>query len=264
MGDGFMKTNIYYFSATGNSLKVAKDLAGKLADATLISIPKAINSEIDSSADNIGIIFPVYCWGMPLIVTKFIKKLKAEHAKYFFAVATCGGGAAGTLLQTKKKLAQQNIKLASGFAILMPTNYIIWGGAISEESQKKMFENWNMKSDGIANIIKNQEEHSIEVGSLLSNFFLSKALYSISVPNFPKMDKAFCADDKCDHCGICKRICPADNIEIKEGKPTWNHKCEQCLACIQWCPKQAIQYGKKTQERKRYTNPFVSLKEFII
>ena len=120
-----------------------------------------------------------------------------------------------------------------------------------------------MKSEGIANIIKNQEEHSIEDGFMLSDFFLSKALYSISVPNFHKMDKSFWADNKCDHCGICKRVCPADNIEIKEGKPVWNHKCEQCLACIQWCPKQAIQYGKKTQERERCTNPFVSLKEFI-
>lgn len=258
-----MKTVIYYFSATGNSLKVAKDLAENLGDTTLVSIPKVINSELNLSVDSIGIVFPVYCWGMPLMVAKFIKKLKAEHAKYFFAVATCGGSAAGTLLQTKKGLAQQNVKLAAGFVIQLPTNYIIWGEAISEERQKKMFDKWNERLSDIVNLIKNQEEHDIEAGSFLSNFFLSKALYSVSMPNFPKMDKSFWSDNNCNQCGICKNICPAGNIELNDGKPVWNHKCEQCLACIQWCPKQAIQYGKKTQGRKRYTNPFVSLKEFI-
>ncbi|MEW9124458.1 MAG: EFR1 family ferrodoxin [Thermotaleaceae bacterium] len=258
-----MKTNIYYFSGTGNSLKVAKDISEKLGETTLISIPKAIKSGPDTSVDNIGIVFPVYCWGMPLMVTEFVKKLRKEHAKYFFAIATCGGSAAGTLLQTQKKLARQNIKLSSGFVVQMPTNYIVWGGAISEERQKKMFENWVNRTGHIANTIKKQEEHGIESGSILANFFLSKALYSVSMPHFLKMDKDFWVDSRCDHCGICKKVCPADNIEIKEGKPVWNHKCEQCLACIQWCPKQAIQYGKKTQERERYTNPFVNIKEFI-
>lgn len=258
-----MKTSIYYFTGTGNSLKVAKDLSERLGETTLISIPKAMELEIDTSSDSIGIVFPVYCWGMPLMVTEFIKKLRREHAKYFFAIATCGGSAAGTLLQTEKSLAKQNIKLSSGFIVQMPTNYIIWGGAISEERQKVMFENWNNSVDRIAYTIKNQAEHGVESGSVVANFFLSKALYSVSMPQFPKMDKAFWADSKCDHCGICNRVCPTDNIEIKEGKPVWNHRCEQCLACIQWCPKQAIQYGKKTQGRERYTNPFVSLKEFM-
>ncbi|MDF2547678.1 MAG: hypothetical protein K0R93_2576 [Anaerosolibacter sp.] len=258
-----MKTSIYYFSGTGNSLKVAKDLSEKLGNTTLISIPKAMKSELDISADSIGIVFPVYCWGMPLMVDEFIKKLRTEHGRYFFAIATCGASAAGTLLQTQKRLAQQNIKLSSGFIVEMPTNYIIWGGAISEERQKAMFENWNNSIDQIVDTIKNQKEHGIESGSALANFFLSKALYRVSMPQFPKMDKSFWADSKCDHCGICSRVCPANNIVIKEGKPAWNQKCEQCLACIQWCPKQAIQYGKKTQERERYTNPFVSLKELI-
>lgn len=258
-----MKSIIYYFSATGNSLMVAKDLAQKLGETTLISIPKVINSELDLSADNIGIVFPVYCWGMPLMVAKFIKKLKMDHGKYFFAVTTCGGAAAGTLLQTKKGLAKQNIELSSGFIIRLPTNYIIWDGAISTEKQNKMFENWKERLDSVIKTIKNHEKRDIESGSFLSNFFLSKLIYNVSTPNFPKMDKSFWADSNCNQCSICKKICPAGNIELKDGKPIWLHKCEQCLACIQWCPKQAIQYGKKTQSRKRYTNPDISVKELL-
>lgn len=31
--------------------------------------------------------------------------------------------------------------------------------------------------------------------------------------------------------------------------------CRQCLACINRCPVQAIQYGKGTVNRGRYTHP---------
>lgn len=259
-----MKTVIYYFSATGNSLKVAKDLADKLGDTTLIAIVKVKNLELDLHADNIGIIYPVYCWGVPRMVNKFLKKLKPEQANYFFSVATYGGSAAGSLLQVKHKLKKQNIKLASGFAVNMPSNYIVMGEALVKKEQDRLFQGWDKRVDKIINVIKNQKEQKIESGSFLTNFFLSKVLYSVAVPSLAKADKSFWTSNTCNNCGICKRVCPADNIEFKDNKPIWNHKCEQCLACLQWCPNQAIQYGKKTQGRNRYTNPFVNLKEVMM
>lgn len=41
-----MKTILYYFSTTGNSLKAAKDLNEKLEDTTLVAIPKVMTSEL--------------------------------------------------------------------------------------------------------------------------------------------------------------------------------------------------------------------------
>ncbi|MEL7657820.1 MAG: EFR1 family ferrodoxin [Bacillota bacterium] len=259
-----MKTVIYYFSGTGNSLKVAKDLSEKLGDTILVAIPTVMSLELDPQADNIGIVYPVYCWGIPQMVTKFLNKLRPEHAKYFFAVATYGGSAAGTLLQAKQRLKKQNIKLASGFVVHMPTNYIVMGEALEKEEQDKLFQSWNKRIGEIANIIRNQKEHVIESGSLLSNFFFSKVLYSMAIPSLAKADKSFWSDSNCNQCGICKRVCPADNIEYIDNKPVWNHKCEQCLACLHWCPQQSIQHGKKTEGRNRYTNPSVSLKEVMM
>lgn len=77
------------------------------------------------------------------------------------------------------------------------------------------------------------------------------------------MDGKFCADEKCNSCGICEKICPSNNITLIEGKPDWHQKCEQCLACIQWCPQEAIQYGKKTIKYKRYHHPQVKLKDMV-
>ena len=37
------------------------------------------------------------------------------------------------------------------------------------------------------------------------------------------------------------------------GKPAWGRQCYQCLRCIHECPQEAIQYGKGTEKRGRYT-----------
>ncbi len=119
-----MKTTIFYFSGTGNSLKIARDIAEVLGDAEVISIPEIINEEISILSERIGIVFPVYIWGIPLIVGKFLKRIKAPADKYFFAVATCGSMPGATLGQVANILKSQGMKLSAGFSIVMPGNYI--------------------------------------------------------------------------------------------------------------------------------------------
>ena len=82
------KRIILYFTATGNSLSVARELA--TADTRLISIPNAIkNGASRFKADEIGIVSPVYGHMPPHIVSGFIKKAIFK-ANYKFAVLTYG------------------------------------------------------------------------------------------------------------------------------------------------------------------------------
>jgi flavodoxin len=51
------KTEIYYFSGTGNSLVVARDIAERM-EGNLIAIPSMMDKErITTDADIIGIVF---------------------------------------------------------------------------------------------------------------------------------------------------------------------------------------------------------------
>ena len=89
-----MSIEIYYFSGTGNSLFIARELANKL-QGKLIPIASLIKQErINSESEIIGVVFPVYLAhlnGIPLIVKDFIQKLAQLDSKYLFAVCTCGG-----------------------------------------------------------------------------------------------------------------------------------------------------------------------------
>ena len=97
----------------------------------------------------------------------------------------------------------------------------------------------------------------------IPNISINDLIYRISFRQVRKMDRKFWVDEKCDGCEICARVCPAANIKIIDGRPSWLHRCEQCLACLQWCPQEAIQYGKNTIKYPRYHHPEIILDDML-
>ncbi|MFA5321802.1 MAG: EFR1 family ferrodoxin [Smithella sp.] len=257
-----MKTKIYFYTGTGNSLWTAKNLSAALNDTELIPITLTGNGRMNPESDNVGFIFPVHIWGIPSPVINFLNRLDPDPAKYYFSLAVNAGQVAATLIQLKDLLQQKNIKLSAGFSIRMPSNYIPWGGADPQEKQLKTFGNTLDKISSIALTIRTKEEREPEKGPFWQNIFFS-AIYRLSFAHVPRMDKSFFADGKCTGCGICEKICPAQNIALVKGKPQWKHHCEQCFACIQWCPEKSIQYGRHTAKKKRYHHPEITLKEML-
>jgi len=261
--DYALNTIIFYYTGTGNSLWAARTLADQLQapQPVLLHTVKDMSAYRDAKA--VGIVFPVHIWGVPAAVIRFVEMLKELHPEYVFAVAVNAGQVAGTLVQLEELLAAQGIKLSCGFSLVMPSNYIPWGGPGPREEQDKRFRAAEDKICLIANRVLAGLKMPLEKGPLWQRLLLSKVLYKISIHKVPVMDKSFWVDDKCNQCGICRRVCPADNITILDGRPSWKHSCEQCLACLQWCPQQAIQYGKETPNYERYHHPQVELRDML-
>ncbi len=55
-----MKTTIYHYTGTGNSLWVARAVAEGLGETNLVSIPDRRDDEPIGNSDTIGIVFPVH------------------------------------------------------------------------------------------------------------------------------------------------------------------------------------------------------------
>ncbi len=67
-----MKTVIYYFSGTGNSLKFAKDLSDKLEKSEIVPIAKLWEQDIIvPQSEKVGLIFPLYFGVVPLLYLIF-------------------------------------------------------------------------------------------------------------------------------------------------------------------------------------------------
>ncbi|MBU3145201.1 EFR1 family ferrodoxin [Clostridium sp. CF012] len=256
-----MKTTIYYFSGTGNSLKVTKDISAKLKDTEIIQICRnsVVNNHV--AGNKIGIVFPVYNSGMPLLVKEFVEKIEIPKDAYVFIIVTFGLAAGASIFQLEKLLNHKGIKLSAAFKVKMPGNYQVMYPPYSEEKQKKDFKNEGGKITEIVRSINNNEIVKFTgVGESIMKA-VGGVLYTSFKPY--EKDKNFWTDEKCNGCGICSKVCPANNIKMNEGKPQWLHKCEQCVACMQWCPQKSIQYKKVTINRGRYHHPDILVTEIF-
>ncbi|KOA19242.1 NAD(P)H-quinone oxidoreductase subunit I, chloroplastic [Clostridium homopropionicum DSM 5847] len=258
---------IFYFTGTGNSLQVAKNIAWH-NNEQLISIAKEMNS-VDGKfqytlreGEIIGFVFPVYAWAPPKMVLNFIEKLKFDNYKnnYIFSVATCGENIGNTMKVLDNLLKKNDMQLKSGFSLKMPNNYIIMGDIDSKKVQAEKLSAAEEALRNINRIIKERKEGVFLVNKGLFPGILTSVINPLFNKNAINTRK-FTVSDKCNSCGLCEKVCNSNTIRVNK-KPQWKNKCTQCLACIHICPVKAIQYGKGTEKKGRYINPNIGDKLF--
>lgn len=94
-------------------------------------------------------------------------------------------------------------------------------------------------------------KHFPERNCKLQDRIESGPVNAVFYPAFVKA-KAFMVGDSCIGCGKCAKVCPLNNVTLKDRKPVWGNNCTHCMACICYCPAQAIEYGKNSVGKPRY------------
>ena len=241
---------IFCFSSTGNSLYVAKGIAETIGG----DIKPMRGDSVVCEDEVIGFVFPVYFWGLPRLMERFIKSLTIENKEaYIFSVATYGGMAHGIHGLLERLLKPKGVKLSYGKNLKSVENYTP-GYKVndSEALRRKVDENLRK----IADEIKSRKSNKIYAPS-----FINKLSYRFYPDE--NSDRFFSVAPTCTGCAICQKVCPANNIVLDAGKPGFGHKCENCLACLHNCPECAIDWKGKTKGKPRYRNAGISLNELI-
>lgn len=252
IGEIIMK--IFYYTGTGNSLAVAKQIGGEL-----ISIPQVMKSgELSFESDVIGVVFPIYSLEAPKKVQEFLSKAKLK-ADYLFAIGTYGNISSAAMYRL------QNLAKANGYCfdylnqILMVDNYLPvfnMEKEIEKIPKKKIPENM----DQILKDIRSRKKNEAKVS--MGDKALTAALRGLSGKMYNgKEAQKYIVNDDCIQCGICAKVCPAGNITV-EKKVVFKEKCELCAACLHMCPKNAI-HLKNEKSKARWINPEVTLNEII-
>jgi ferredoxin len=245
---------IFYFTATGNCLDVAKHIGGNL-----LSIPQLIReNRFQFKDDIVGLIFPVYFSGLPKMVKRFLEKARWE-ADYSFTVATYGGNSWATLTKLQKLVEKHNQHFDYMKLVETVDNYIP-GFEMADELAKLPKKNIEGQIQVIINDIQNRQTNHVTASIGQHIFWYILQALSVKLMNKNTAQK-FIVNEHCTKCGICANVCPAGNITIT-GKLTFNSFCEACLGCVQLCPQNAL-HMKSERSSVRYRNANVSLKEII-
>lgn len=241
---------ILYFSGTGNSRFVAKEL-GHLLDDQVVSLNYLLKEKKKGNFDSqkpYVIVTPSYMSRMPLKVEKLLMEshFHGNQDVYFLFTA---GQAIGNADHYCQKICQHHSLNHKGtMGIQMPANYVVMYDVLDKSLAREKTKEMIPLIDSIAKVIENNgvlDNHLLKGHKMFSAF--SPAFHTFMVSA-----KKFYAEDCCIHCGECTKVCPLNNIQLKDGKPVWGNDCMHCMACISVCPQEAIQYGKKTKKRHRY------------
>jgi NAD-dependent dihydropyrimidine dehydrogenase PreA subunit len=257
-----METTIFYYTATGNSLSLARSLARELGNAVLVPIARYRQTSAAPATRRVGIIFPIHAWGPPRTVEEFIDKLDLRGVRYTFAIASCGGTAAATLPRLKKALRQKGIDLHAGFIVRSP-GYMDLGGTqppiigLVQRLSGRPFPAVSERLPEIIDAVRNERprrmERSALPGALLGSFIHGKAALQ-----FARLDEAYRVSEACAGCGTC----PRGNVRLEGGKPAWHHDCDNCGACATWCPQHAIGFQGAPAAARRH-NPEVAAADLV-
>jgi len=246
----------FYFTATGNSLYVAKRINPK---GELISIPQAWKEESKTyKSEVIGFVFPCYWFAVPKLVEEFMNKNTFE-ADYFFAVMTYGNISGNGLGRMEKIGKQSNIKFNYTAELLMVDTYLpIFKieEQLKKEPSKKIEENLEVIIENLSNRLNKRVKKSAP----------SKMITKLVNEIIPAgdADNRFSIDERCTYkeCMVCEQVCSRNNISVEENEIKFLHKCEFCMGCINLCPRNAIHLNGQRSE-VRFKNRNISLQEII-
>lgn len=246
---------VFYFTATGNNLYVAKRIGGEI-----YSIPKLMKLEqFEFDDEEIGIVFPSYYGGVPKIVEEFLNKVNLK-SNYIFAIISFGSFSGAVIPELLEIGIKNRIRFSYINEILMVDNYL----PVFDMAKEMKKEPKKNTEESLAQIISDIQDKKVYIkkhSPIVKSFEAITHKFHVKTRVNMEYDKNFYVDDTCNSCKICEKVCPVNNINV-DTRPVFNGNCQKCLACINHCPQTAIRL-KQERSMARFINQNVKLKEII-
>lgn len=247
---------ILYYSATGNCKYVANKIASKTDDIAISMVNHSCSIHLEKD-ESLGIVIPTHFWGLPTFVCEFLSKIniKSEDKNpYIFLITTFGTSPGYSSGYLNDYIEASGFKVSAKFSILMVDTWT----PVFNLSNKDKINKKTLNSDKQIAIVSNKIENK-EMGDFVKRK-IPKFLCNIfrRITKSYKKTRHLHVNEKCIGCGLCKKSCPINAIELQMKKPIWIvDKCVMCLRSLHLCPKFAIQYDSRTQNHGQYLNPHI-------
>lgn len=238
--------DFYYFSGTGNTYLVVKKMEDTFnRNGVQVNLYRIENSKPEdvNLEHTIGLGFPVAEFSTYDFVWNFVNSFPESKGTYIFMVATFGGISGGVVGAMHEILKKKGYIPIGAEEIIMPPNIFY----IQKENECR---------DKVEKGIKKAEEYSIDLLSGKAKWnktpFFSDIAYYISMAGLKLTETSInqklihlkTDTEKCTKCGICVKLCPVGNIDLKDnetkGYPEHGFQCRYCLRCTSFCPAKAI------------------------
>jgi len=245
--------HLYWFSGTGNTLFIVKEIK-KLLEARnlavkIFPIETTDPGKIDHKALQ-GFVIPVAGQGTYPFLWRFFKELPAAEGVPCFFVDTLAMYSGGILGPVKKILKKKGFIPLGAKEIIMPFNF--QQKRIPEEKNQKIITAGKQKIRKFIDLLINHGEKWIDI-PLYSDFLSIFFKYESMIKLWKKLLPYSIDPEKCTKCGICVRLCPVQSLMAagRNAVPEQSDKCVLCHRCFSYCPSHAITIGNKNAQQYR-------------
>jgi hypothetical protein len=221
-----MKTIIYWFSATGNSLAAARRLAAALAvpgegpvemramAAELRRAGEAGRIRLPEGTGRAVLVFPLYYLSWPRLVGDFLDRLEIPAGLDVAAVVSRGMRHMGAVLgDLDARLRGLGSRLRLGRYVEMPNNDIIlFNGSGAGQIAAKLGGCDTALTRFAAEIRGGRRGRTGEMFG-----FMRGIRYPVYLEKIHSSHERFWAESACSACGTCVRVCALGRIRLEAG-----------------------------------------------
>ncbi len=245
---------VYYFTATGNSLWVAKGISSDIESIAQVDFASGYVAQDDEA---IGIVCPTYGFTPPQMVQDFMSSTEFD-TPYLFVIGTYGDRY-GKFPEVVRGLFKGGKAPDYINCIKMVDNAVHAGYKMQEQLAMLPERRVDERLEVIKADVAERKAYSIPAANpVLSALVLGAEPLTRNQRGGRVISVD---DDACVRCGMCAKVCPAGNIVVDE-RVEIGMTCELCLACVHNCPKGAVHIRHESNS-DRYRNAEVTLAEII-
>ncbi|AKB30223.1 Ferredoxin [Methanosarcina siciliae T4/M] len=236
---------IAYFSGTGSTARVAgalqKELERRGVSVVRFGI-RAGNLPTGDKENLLVLLFAVHAFNAPGIVYQWIDSLSENNEIVPAAVISVSGGGEITpntacRVSSIRKLEKKNYRVVYEKMIVMPSNWVV---KTDDMLAIRLLEILPSKVERIADDLLAGVVRRTEPNFIDRIFSMFGELEKKGTKFFGERIQV---NENCSGCGWCEKKCPANNINMLEGKPVFGKDCFLCLKCIYGCPGKALSAG---------------------
>ncbi len=239
------KLTLYWFSGSGNTLRLAETFAAKLSElgweVVLEPLERADPARFDPETV-LGLAFSTHCFSIPEMIRRFVHALPVANGTPAMMLGSHGAFSGGVCGPMKRLLSTKGYHCVAGRIFVMPDSFFPYTG---ERFNRFLRDRAQKQVESFAERFHRGQTHwrywpvlSDLFGYLFGAFFASRKL-------FPRIHTTVgIRQDRCTQCGVCVSLCPVHALKQKStgDVPKPDRTCVNCLRCVAVCPTDAVKH----------------------